>query len=283
MQSVTQAQVAALLRALGLRPGDNLLVHAAIQFLGKPEGGVGAYFAAICEVAGSESGISDAPPTTYLATPIPSPAPRTSHPAALTFTIAVPAFNFAFARGEPYDPASTPSQGMGAFAEYVRRLPGARRTPHPMQSLAAIGPYAEDLAGRDTPSAFDPGSAFERLLALDFKLLYLGANIDATSLLHYSEQRFQVPYRYWKTFSGPVRTVNGWERRTYRMYVRDLEANPVLTLAPAQALLERRGQWHSLPLNYGRVSLCRAVDFTAAVDDLLSADPWCLVTNPCSI
>jgi hypothetical protein len=63
------------------------------------------------------------------------------------------------------------------------------------------------------------------------------------------------------------------------MYVRDLEANPILTLALAQALLEGRGQWRSLPLNYGQVSLCRAVDFTAAVDDLLSADPLSLVTN----
>ncbi len=265
MHSVAQAQIAALLRALGLQPGDNLLVHAAIQFLGKPEGGVGTYFAAICEVAGGESQVSE--------------APRTLHPAPFIFTLAVPAFNFAFARGEPYDPANTPSQGMGAFAEYVRQLPGARRTPHPMQSLAIVGLHAEDLASRDTLSAFDPGSAFERLLALDFKLLYLGANIDATSLLHYSEQRYQVPYRYWKTFSGPVRTTYGWETRTYRMYVRDLEANPVLSLAPAQALLEQRGQWRSLPLNYGQVSLCRAVDFTAAVDDLLSADPWCLVTN----
>jgi aminoglycoside N3'-acetyltransferase len=148
-----------------------------------------------------------------------------------------------------------------------------------MQSLAVIGSHAGDLASRDTPSAFDPGSAFERLLALDFKILLLGANVDAISLLHYSEQRFQVPYRYWKEFSGPVRTSNGWETGTYRMYVRDQQAGPLLTLAPAQALLEGRGQWRSLPLNYGQVALCRVTDFIAAVDDLFSADPWSLVTN----
>ncbi len=306
MQTVTQEQVASLLRELGLQPGDNLLVHSALQYLGKPEGGLETYYAAICEVAGCELGVRNTttPPNSHVATPNPEHAlrtphtapphphpappnsqfatrnlPLTAHRSPFTFTLSVPAFNFAFARGEPYDPASTPSQGMGAFAEYVRQLPGGRRTLHPMQSLAVIGPHADDLVNRDTPSAFDPGSAFERLLELDFKILLLGANVDSISLLHYSEQRFQVPYRYWKAFSGPVRTSNGWEARTYRMYVRDLEANPVLTLAPAQALLEQRQQWRSLLLNYGQVSLCRAVDFIAAVDELLSADPWCLVTN----
>jgi aminoglycoside N3'-acetyltransferase len=169
--------------------------------------------------------------------------------------------------------------GMGAFAETVRQRPEALRTPHPMQSLSVVGRWASDLAGRDTPSAFDPGSAFERLLDLDARLLLLGANVDAISMLHYSEQRFRVPYRYWKDFTGQVRTAQGWETRTYRMFARDLEINPLLSLREVQASLEKRGEWQAAPLNYGLVSLCRAADFVAAVDSFLSADPWSLVTN----
>ncbi len=75
-------------------------------------------------------------------------------------TLAVPAFNFGFARGEAYDPQSAPSIGMGAFSEYVRQRPEALRTTHPTQSLAVAGRWAKDLAERDTASAFDPGSAF---------------------------------------------------------------------------------------------------------------------------
>ncbi len=194
-------------------------------------------------------------------------------------TVAVPAFNFAFARGEPYDPLTTPSVGMGAFSEYVRQRPAALRTPHPMQSLAVIGAHAVDLASRDTPSAFDPGSVFERLLDLDFKLLLLGADIQAVSMLHYSEQRAHVPYRYWKEFRGPVKTPSGWQERSYRMFVRDMEVDARIELYPVQAVLQQRGLWASARLNYGEISLCRLADFVAVVDEFLARDPWSLVVN----
>jgi aminoglycoside N3'-acetyltransferase len=192
-------------------------------------------------------------------------------------TLTVPTFNFAFARGEAYDPQTTPSAGMGAFSEYVRQLPGARRTLHPMQSLAVLGRHAADLAGRDTPSAFDPGSAFERMLELDFKLLLLGAGIQAVSMLHYSEQRAGVPYRYWKEFSGPVNTPNGWQTRTYRMFARDLGIDPQIEMHPLQARLQVRGLWREAPVNYGLISLCRLADFVQIADEMLEKDPWAFV------
>jgi aminoglycoside N3'-acetyltransferase len=255
VKAVTQRQVVQALQALGLSTGDRLLVHSAVQFLGKPQDdegriqGVGLYLAAIQEVLGSDG------------------------------TLAVPAFNFAFARGEPFDPNATPSDGMGAFSEYVRQQPGVRRSMHPLQSLAVLGPLGADLAGRDTSSAFDPGSAFERLLDLEFKLLLLGADVNAISLVHYSEQRAGVPYRYWKQFSGRVRQAQSWQECTYRMYVRDLDLNPTLDLHPVQRLLEQQGRWLSAGLNYGQVSCCLASDFVAATDKLLAEDPWVLVAN----
>jgi aminoglycoside 3-N-acetyltransferase len=249
MREVTKEQVIACLINLGLRTGDGLLVHSAVQYLGRPQGGVGMYLEAIQEVIGEDG------------------------------TVVVPTFNFGFAKGEPYDPGETPSQGMGAFSEYVRQHPQALRTSHPMQSVAVLGQYAADLAGRDTLSAFDPGSAFERMLELDFKLLLLGADSRATSMFHYCEQRAKVPYRYWKDFTGPVRTSDGWQTRTYRMFVRDLELNPQLTLDPVVADLQRRGEWRSAPLNYGRVTVCRLADFVHAADRILAEDPWSLVLN----
>jgi len=249
MLEVRKEQVIAALQAVGVRAGDGLLIHSAVQFLGKPAEGLGIYLEAIQEVIGPEG------------------------------TLAVPAFNFAFARGEPFDPQEAPSQKIGAFAEWVRTRTEARRTPHPMQSLAVIGAQAADLAGRDTPSAFDPGSAFERMLELDFKLLLLGADVNAISLLHYSEQRLNVPYRYWKAFRGQVRTADGWQERTYRMFVRDLEIDPQIDLHPVQARLEARGKWHASLLNYGQVSAINMRDFVTVLDEFLRADPWSLVTN----
>jgi aminoglycoside N3'-acetyltransferase len=168
---------------------------------------------------------------------------------------------------------------MGAFSEYVRNLPGALRSPHPMQSIAILGRYAADLASRDTLSAFDPGSAFERMHALGFKLLLLGADSTAVSMFHYSEQRLGVPYRYWKEFSGQVRTAEGFQTRTYRMFGRDLDLDPQLTLDPLVAYMQGRGEWRSMALNYGQITVCRLHDFVAAADKFLSEDPWSLVTN----
>jgi aminoglycoside 3-N-acetyltransferase len=254
---ITRQQVIDCLLEVGTQAGDGLLVHSAIQYLGRPTaspdfpaGGVGLYLDAILTVIGPEG------------------------------TVCVPTFNFDFAQGAPYDPENTPSKGMGAFSEYVRQQPGARRTSHPMQSFSVLGHWAEDLASRDTPSAFDPGSASERMLDLNFKLLLLGADISASSIYHISEQRNQVPYRYWKDFFGQVHTPFGWEQRTYRMYARDLVLDPHTTAIPVQRLLEARGQWRTTPLNLGWVAACRLVDFVAAVDHFLQADPWSLVTNP---
>lgn len=266
MKTVDLDQAAAAMKAAGVEPGDGLLVHSAIQFLGLPMTGPGLYYQALWSV------LEDKPVGAA------EPKPLESG------TIAAPAFNFSFARGEAYDPQETPSQGMGALSEYLRQLPFALRTPHPMQSLAVIGRYAADLARRDTPSAFDPGSAFERLLELDFKLLLLGADIQAVSMLHYSEQCFAVPYRYWKEFSGQYRTRQDWQTRAYRMFVRDLSLDPDgggprIELYPVQALLQQRGLWQSTALNYGQVATCRLRDFVAVVDEFLQRDSWSLVTN----
>lgn len=249
MNTVTLEQTIAALQAIGLQPGDRLLVHSAIQFLGRPVGGPAMYLEAIQTVIGSGC-------------------------------ITVPTFNFAWARGETFDPQNTPSQGMGAFSELVRQHPNAHRTTHPMQSLAILGDCAAELAACDTPSAFDDGSAFDRLLKLDFKLLLLGAEIHAAAMVHYCEQRANVPYRYWKDFTGPVITPSGPEMRTYRMFVRDMQIDPLLRLHPIQALLQARQQWQEAPLNYGKLSACRLVDFVDAADHILTADPWALVANP---
>ena len=258
MREVTKNTIIQALVELGIEPGDGLLVHSAIQFLGRPLGGAGMYLDAIQAVIS------------------PAAAAGSSLDRG---TLAVPTFNFSFARGERYDPQMTPSQGMGAFSEYVRQRPEALRTTHPMQSLAVIGRYAEDLAQRDMPSAFDPGSAFERIVELDFKLLLLGAHISAASIFHLSEYRCRVPYRYWKDFQGQIKTPEGWQTRTYRMYVRDLDIQPELTANPVQELLEARGQWRSRALNYGQIAACRLQDFVSAVDHFLTADPWSLVIS----
>jgi aminoglycoside 3-N-acetyltransferase len=249
MNEVTRDQIVESLQAVGIRPGDGVIVHAAIQFLGRPVGGVGIYWDAFRQALGPEG------------------------------TLVVPTFNFGFCRGLEFDRETTVSEKMGVFAEYIRKFPEAQRTVHPMQSVAAVGRHASDLAGRDTPSAFEPGSAFDRMHELDFQMVLLGASIQTVSMVHYCEQKQTVPYRYWKDFSGGVRAGGRRREATYRMYVRDLDLDPRIDQMPIQRALRATGAWQETRLNYGTVAACRLQDFVAATLALLSKDPWSLVGN----
>ncbi|TBR21398.1 hypothetical protein EPO15_10395, partial [bacterium] len=233
MRQISEIEVRSLLAELGICAADTLLVHSALQFLGVPEGGPGMYLRALEASLGPKG------------------------------NIVVPTFNFGFCRGQEYDPATTPSE-LGVFSELVRRDGRAMRSPHPLQSFAAIGPAARDLAGRDTPSAFDPGSTFERLLELNGRLLLLGADVQAASAIHYSEQRLNVPYRFWKEFHGRVRCPAGLRDSSCRMFVRDLDVDVQLDLSPIRRHLSARGAWKACRLNYGEVSVCNLKDFVAA-------------------
>jgi hypothetical protein len=63
------------------------------------------------------------------------------------------------------------------------------------------------------------------------------------------------------------------------MFARDLDIDPDVNATPVRLELERRGQWLSVDLNYGKISSCRFQDFVAAAQDLLAVDPWVLVVN----
>lgn len=249
MLELTNEQLEWSLRKINIANGDGLLIHSAIQMLGMPTGGVQDYVTVLQNLVTDKG------------------------------TLVVPTFTLDYPRTQEFDSQNTPSKGMGSLSEYVRQLPGAIRSSHPLQSVAALGHYASDLAGRDTPSAFEKDSVFARMLDLDFKLLLLGAGIQAASMVHYCEAIAGVPYRRWMNFTGQIMQNGRWVQKTYQMYARILEIDPQLELQPIQLKLERMGAWQEVSLNYGKIASCRIVDFVDACTSLLQKDPWALVSN----
>ena len=194
-------------------------------------------------------------------------------------TIVVPAFCFDFCRGKVFDRQNSPSEKMGVFSEWIRRLPTAKRSKHPMQSVAAIGPLANSICNCETASAFDEGGAFDKMRLKDAKLILLGVNFQAASVIHFSEQKIGVPYRYWKDFTGPYHDQGQESSKTYRMYVRDLELDPKLRMDPIEQELIERKQIQHIPIGAGLVRICSFQDLIAAADDCLAKDPWCLAPD----
>lgn len=76
-----------------------------------------------------------------------------------------------------YDPAVTPSRGMGRIAEAIRNWPGAVRSNHPITSLAAVGPRATQICHPHPLSCqLGEDSPLGRLYDLEALVLLLGVD-----------------------------------------------------------------------------------------------------------
>ncbi|WP_322801225.1 AAC(3) family N-acetyltransferase [Thermoflexus sp.] len=73
----------------------------------------------------------------------------------------------------------------GPFPEEVRRLPGARRSEHPVLSFLAVGPQAE--AAIAAQSLLDPWGPLRWLHAEDGDVLLVGADHTMNVAIHYVE------------------------------------------------------------------------------------------------
>ncbi len=167
--------------ALGIRAGDTVLVHSDLRRLfafEDPAPGVvlDAHYRALREVLGEQG------------------------------TVVVPTNSFNLCNTETvFDVEQTPSHGRGVLSEFVRKLPGARRSFHPFVSYAAIGPRAEFLTADVSRHAYGPETAKARLVESDAWCISIGLTPNMTcSTVHHVEQLMAVPYRYTKEFMHPV-------------------------------------------------------------------------------
>jgi aminoglycoside 3-N-acetyltransferase len=94
----------------------------------------------------------------------------------------------------------------GAFAEFVRTTPGARRSGNPNCSVAAIGAQADWLtADQPLDYGYGPDSPLGKLVSANGKVLTVGAPAHSITLLHHAEHladiagkralRMEIPFR----------------------------------------------------------------------------------------
>ncbi|MEL0097816.1 MAG: AAC(3) family N-acetyltransferase [Planctomycetaceae bacterium] len=103
----------------------------------------------------------------------------------------------------PFDP-EMPSE-MGIFSEYVRLLPGSRRSFHPFVSYAANGRLAEHITKDVSRHAYGPATPEARLIDLKATTISIGMKPNySCSTGHHVELVMGVPFRYAKEFRHPV-------------------------------------------------------------------------------
>ncbi len=165
------------LKQLGIASSDTLLVHASMSSLGWVAGGAQTVVDAL---------ISSVKDGTLV---MPTHTPGNTDPANWS-NPPVPESWWSQIREEmpAFDPAKTPTLGMGRVPELFRTYPNVRRSDHPVCSFAAFGPLAEVLT-KAVPfqPEFGVDSTLDRLRSHGAKVLLLGATHESNTTLHLAE------------------------------------------------------------------------------------------------
>lgn len=139
-----------------------------------------------------------------------------------------------------FDVRRTPSR-MGLLTELFRRMPGVVRSVHPTHSAAVRGPGADELIADHHRAGTPCGapSPYQKLLARDGKILFLGTTFMAMTFFHTVDEILEDELPF-EPFTG----------ETYRLWSVDAEGNRLETntrLYNPEAAEARRKFEESLP------------------------------------
>jgi len=201
---LTAERLTKIFREIGIQEGDVLLVHAALSKMGFVENGAQTVVHCLLDAVGT---------TGHLLMPTSSNDGR----------------QLDFIKQQPiFDVKNTPSR-MGAITEYFRKLPQAKRSLHPTESVACIGPYAEEFVQGHfgAITAYQSDSPFGKVIEKEGKILMIGVTFDnAGTNVHCLEDALDFPFPVYhpEVFSAQI---IDYEGRTH--VVQTKVHNPVMS------------------------------------------------------
>jgi len=189
----SRAELAHQLQALGLAPGDLIMVHASLRSIGEVAGGPDQIHLALKDVLTGEG--------------------------TLFMYAGCPRYVDEIGRGNltaeqeaelleklpPFDPYTARSaRDNGALVELLRTYPATRVNPHPARF--AVWGKATDylLSPQPWDFAFGAGSLLERFVERDGRILLLGSDHDNVTFLHYVEHILDIPDKRVARFKVPI-------------------------------------------------------------------------------
>ena len=176
----TVDSIATDLAALGVEPGMIIIVHASLSSFGWVCGGALAVILGLQKALGSEGTLVMPTQSSILTDPSGWRHPPVPEEWWETIRRSMPA----------YDPATTPTGGMGRIPELFRTMPGVVRSAHPHTSFAAWGRHAEEIT-REHPLPFGLGdrSPLARIYELGGWVLLIGVDHGSSTSIHLAEYR----------------------------------------------------------------------------------------------
>jgi aminoglycoside 3-N-acetyltransferase len=200
---VTQAEIEAGLRALGLEAGDTALVHSSLRSFGHVEGGPEAVIEALIAAVGARG------------------------------CIVMPALTLGASECPVVLDARHSPSTSGAITEAFRLRPDVRRSHHPTSSAAAWGWAADELTRHHTDTPCGLASPYGQVYLRGGWCLFLGAPWTSNTMFHVAEELVMGPYLRFAEFrdatvvdeDGRTETVAFRRYNCYQSGVRrDLEA-----------------------------------------------------------
>jgi aminoglycoside 3-N-acetyltransferase len=192
-RSYDRSDLLSALRALGVQPGDTVMLHSAWSREHGFQGTVGDLVDTFVEAVG---------------------------PGGHLLMVTLPYRNAALdwlESGRRFDVRKTPSM-MGMVSEVFRRREGVLRSVHPTHPIAVFGPHAARfVAGHpNRVHPCGPGTPFDELARADGRVVFLDVPIDTFTFFHYLEhlvhETLPFPLYTETTYEATVIDADGRER-----------------------------------------------------------------------
>jgi aminoglycoside 3-N-acetyltransferase len=193
----TRASLRKDVERLGVRPGDVVMVHAAMSRVGRLLNGPDALIGALLDASSLGGTVLaytdwDARYDELL---------DRDGRVAEEWRAHVPPFDSS---------ASRSARDNGVLAEFIRTWPGSRRSGNPAASVAAVGARAEWItADHPLDYGYGEGSPLAKLVTARGKVLMVGAPFDTMTLLHHAEHLSRIPGKRIRRYEVPFATAAG--------------------------------------------------------------------------
>ncbi|MEK5266875.1 MULTISPECIES: aminoglycoside N(3)-acetyltransferase [Heyndrickxia] len=199
---VTKERLVADFRKLGLKEGMVVIVHSSLSALGWVCGGEVAVIRALMEVVTDRGTIV-----------MPAQTANNTDPAFWENPPVPEAWWEEIRRSMPaFDPAITPTYGMGRIAELFRTFPGVLRSNHPNCSFTAWGRDAKSiLSGHSLDFPFGEKSALARIYDRDGCILLLGVDYQVNTSMHLGESRAKHTKRCTQSCAMKINGKRVWQ------------------------------------------------------------------------
>ena len=185
-------------RRIGIQPGVTLMVHASVRAVGEIAGGPDDIHLALKDALTTDGTLM-----MYASCPSYYDEVGRGHLTAeqeRELLLKLPCFDPLTARS---------ARDNGTLVEMLRTYPGSAVNPH-VARFVVWGRHAGHLiAHQPWDFAFGRGSALERFVDLDGRILLLGCDHDTVTFLHYAEHIVDVPNKRVARFKVPVSSAHG--------------------------------------------------------------------------